>query len=297
LAPVRTKGIIPADQPKGEPAIETGDAYVTPGYFDVLGVPVVAGRDFGPEDQPGSPLVAIVSERAGRALWPDGNAVGRSLLQFGDRAFTVIGVVADTQYESLTGEDPGFVFYSALQETVVGKMHVLARATDAPDPIGAITSAISAAGSDVAVMDRRPLNDQVASVLAPQRFGSVLLVWFGALALLIAAVGTYASLAFAVVRRRPELRIRIALGAGASDVLRVLLARALGTVAVGLGVGAGLSMLAARGVERFLFGITPLDGPAFIGALAVLGAGLVLVSLLPARRALRIDAASVMRDR
>jgi ABC-type antimicrobial peptide transport system permease subunit len=245
---------------------------------------------------PSRPLVAVLNEAAARALWPGERAVGRRVLDNLERAYTVIGVVANTSYATLSDRDLPMVFMSVLQESVAGRVSVIAR-TDADEAgLTALRAAIREADPGLAIVDERRVEAQVAQLLAPQRFGAMLLSVSGAVALVIAAIGLYASLAHATARRRPEIGIRLALGARPAALVRLVFARAAFTVTLGAVAGLALALLAARTLERFLVGITPVDPPALTIAVAVFGVVMLLAALIPARRIIRTDPVAVMRE-
>jgi predicted permease len=294
-APTLASPLTAADAPGQAEPVRATRSFISPGYFRTLGVPIVAGRTFTAEDRPGSPRVAIVNEAAARALSPDGQAVGRRFLELTEREYTIVGVARDTAVETLTDLGTPHVYYAILQEVVSGKVHVLARAAEPTRAAGAIREAGAAAGPEVAVVDARPLTDQIGGLLMPQRFGSVLLGFFGALAAAIAAIGIYATVAAAVADRRAEIGIRIALGAARRDVYCLVAGRSSLAALAGVGLGLAVAGFAAHLVERFLFGTQPVDPAAFAGATAPLLALAGLASWLAARRALRIPPIHAIR--
>jgi predicted permease len=293
-SPTLAYGVTPANG-ASQAEVRATRSFISPGYFRTLGVPLVAGRDFTTDDRPGSTLVAVINESAARALFPNGQAVGRRVLNLGEREYTVIGVVADTAVETLTDLGTPQFYYAMLQEVVSGKVRVLSRAGDPSGAIASIRGAVATAGPDVAVVDTGRLTDQMDDILMPQRFGSMLLGFFGALAAVIAAIGIYATVAAAVTARRAEIGIRLALGAAHRDVFRLVAGRSSLAAIGGAFVGLGVAGLTARVVQRFLFRTEPVDLPAFAGATVPLLLLAGLAAWLAARRALRIPPVHAIR--
>jgi putative ABC transport system permease protein len=285
-----------------EPA-RTGSAsfrVASEGYFRAMGIPLVRGRLFDARDTRDAPHAALVSESLARARWPGEDPVGK-LIQFGNmdgdlRPFTVVGVVGDVRDERLDAP-PAPTLYGCSRQRLrsAGRFHV----------------AVSGAGGSAALTQAaRPLLRELTPELPPRlrtvesllagslterRFSLLLLGTFGAVALLLAVLGLYGVVSYAVAERTREFGIRFALGASEGTVLRLVLRQA----AVLAGLGLLLGALAAAGLSRVLaglvYGVGALDPLAFAGVAGLLLAVALLASLLPARRAARVDPMTVLR--
>ncbi len=273
---------------------------VVPGYFRTTGVRIVLGRPFTVDDRAGAPLVAIVNQTMARLVWPGQNPIGKCL-EFVTRTApcaTVVGVAADAHREGII-EDPSLQYYVPLAQepNQLTPRSLIIRAT----PGGAVA---------VAALTRRVLTQTLlsgqdarvttmAETLAPElrswRLGATLFTAFGLLALLVAAVGIYAVVAYTFAQRTHEMGVRIALGAQARDVFPLVLREGLAIVAVGVGIGILLTLALARLVASLLYGVSARDPLTLIGAALVLLVIAGAASLLPALRASRVDPMEVLR--
>ncbi|HEU4628988.1 MAG TPA: ABC transporter permease [Gemmatimonadaceae bacterium] len=289
-----------ATGPDGKPVKMTaGVVSVTPGYFATLGVPLRAGRDFTAADDEDAPDVAILNESAARAFFGDAPAVGGQLTMWGDARYTVVGVVRDTKYESVRDEAVPSVFRPLAQESGIGGVSIIARAADperAPAVLAALREAVRAADPSVPLRDARLVARQIDAVLMPQRFGATLLSIFALVALAISAVGIHGTVAYTVSQRTTEIGIRGALGAQRGDILRLVLRRTAVALVLGALTGGALALAGTRAVAHFLYGVAPTDTVAFAAALGVLVVTGLVVAIVPARRATRIDPVRAMRS-
>jgi predicted permease len=276
--------------------------FVTPGWFTTYGTPMVAGRDFTERDKAGSPPVAVVNEAFVNKYMKGTSPLGRTVTPSSrpDRPgvpMEIIGVVRNAVYRSVREPAPPTMY------------RPLAQADDFPPFLSVSVTAKSGSPSllmrsiveAVAQVDRdlsltfRPLTEQVNGALAQERVVALLSGFFGLLALVLAAIGLYGVTSYAVTRRRTEIGIRMALGADATGVVRLVLRRVALLVATGIAIGAGISLWAARFVGTLVYGLEARDPLTLIGAAAVLGCIGALAGWLPARRAARIDPAEVLR--
>ena len=270
---------------------------VGPDFFRTLGVSLVGGRDFDARDRQGAPLVAIVNETMAGRYWPDGTALGRRIL-LGREEVTVIGVARDARYASLDESPAPHLYYPIAQEPgrLTDNVIVFARALGSPSALVPVLRAEAAAiDGSVPVLTAATFDDVTAQMLLPQRVAAIALGMFGTLTLLLSAIGVYGVMAYLVAQRTRELGIRMALGASASEVLRLVLGRSMVLIAAGMTLGVAIALAAARVTAGFLFGVTPSDPWAFgIGAL-VLGVAALAASILPAGRATRIPPTVALR--
>jgi predicted permease len=280
---------------------------VSPGFFTTFGTTLVAGRDLTDRDRAGTPRVAIVNEAFARKFTDGASPIGRTLTVYPHTErtlgpFTIVGVVRDAVYASLRAPVPA-TFYLPLAQfdflTALGIRSInLSVRAKGGDPM-LLTKSVSAAVATVdpqIALTFRPLGEQVASALTQERLIAVLSGCFGALALLLAGLGLYGVTAHAVASRRIEIGIRMALGAPATRVVRLVLARTTRLVAVGVVAGAGISWWASRFVATLIYGLEPRDLLTLAGSIAVLAMVAVLAAWWPARSAVRTDPAVVLRE-
>ena len=287
-------------QPK--PTLFAGTPKIEPGYFKTMGIPLLAGREFTPQDSAAAMKVAIVSERIVRECFPGGpgQALGRRVrvnVIDSSEWLTVVGVVADIRQMSLE-RDVQPMIYVPFQQDHSGFLRFVAFVARTSTPgsvVEGIRAEIRRAAPDLPIQSTVTMDEAVAASVAQPRFRMVLLGLFAMTATLIATCGLYGLMAYAVTQRRREIGVRMALGADRRDVLRLVLARALRIVAAGLIVGLAGAAGVTRVLQRFLFGVTPTDPIAFtIVTLLLMAVGL-MAAWLPARRATRIDPCAALR--
>jgi predicted permease len=273
---------------------------VEPGYFRTLRIPLVAGRDFTEGDRAGAPDAAIVNEAAARRIWPDGSALGRTLLQDDAppgapprvRALTVVGVARDGKYRFLDEPSRPFIWVPFRQQ-YLPRVTVVVRGREGRRVAGAVRAA---AGPDVPILRAQRLEDSVSAALLPQRIAGGAAGALGVVGLLLAAIGVYGVTAYAVTRRTREIAIRIALGAAPRGVVRMVLGKSLALAATGIAIGLGLAGAVGGLVKALLFGVPPLDPGTFgtVAALFFLVAG--AASAAPAVRAAGIHPLDALRS-
>ncbi len=270
---------------------------VSPGYFAASGVPVLKGRNFSDADRPDSPPVMMVSTAFAAKHFPDGDAIGQHVKPGNgrDQWYEIVGVVGDVRQYGLA-EDVSAQMYVPVTQDPFDGMRLVARVTG--DPTGyakAITAAVLEIDDDQPVGQVTTLAEVVADSLATQRFSMLLVLTFAISALVLAAVGLYGTIAYAVSQATQEIGIRKALGAQAGMLLRQVLVGGVRLGAIGLAIGFGLSLMAGRAIQGFLFGVQPYDPIVLIGvALLLLGVAAV-ATLVPAWRASRIDPMVALR--
>jgi predicted permease len=270
---------------------------VGPGYFATVGVPIERGRALGEEDRAGTQPVAVVNQTMAKRFWPGEDPLGKRFKFFGEDApLTVVGVARDAKYNGL-GEDPQPYIYVALGQRWSGTLTLLARTAGDPEPV------LTTVQREVRALDKRLPLARVATVgqmidqgLWAPRMGASLLGIFGLLALILAAVGIYGVMSFAVAQRAREIGIRMALGARRDDVLALVLRQ--GMTVVGLGLAAGLAV--AFGITRLaaglLFGVSPTDPMAFGLTSLLLATVALAANFVPARRATVVDPVTVLKQ-
>ncbi len=273
--------------------------HVDPRYFDTLGIPVTRGRGFREEDAAGDRRVALVSERAARQLWPGRDALGRRIVDAdaGGAPFEVIGVVRDAHMGQTPFDRPPFVLYAfghRLRWRATLHVH-----TDGPAGAATamVTETIRRRDPTLAILDAGGMDAAVRShpMLAGVRIGAALIGSFGALGLLLAAVGLYGVVSHAVARRRQEFGIRAALGATSAAITRLALGRGLALTTLGLALGAVAAVAATRLTAGFLVDVSPTDPVVFTVTGLVLAGAALLACLVPSRRAAKADPLATLR--
>jgi predicted permease len=271
---------------------------VGPGFFATMEIPLLAGREFRDSDASGAPRVAIVNETMARYFFGDTNPVGRRFGFGRDQAtdIEIVGVVRDVRSLQLRDQAPRFVYVPYRQEPDVTQLTVYLRvAGGSGTSAAAVRQAAQRIDPNLPIFDMKSMAVQVDESLFVERMVAVLATAFGALAALLAALGLYGVMAYAVARRTREIGIRMALGAERSRVLWLVLRE----VAVMAGAGVACGLLAAlyvtRRIESQLFGLSPTDAATLAAAVGLLLAVALLAGFVPARRATAIDPMVALR--
>jgi putative ABC transport system permease protein len=278
----------PEPAPGQEPQALTN--IVTPDYFRTMGIPLHEGRDFADHDDADAPKVVIVNETLARQAWPGESPLGRRLRQQGAADWwSVVGVVGDVKHNRLS-EPPQAQLYTAHYQDPKIFACVVARTTGDPGAAGdLVRKAIWAVDKDQPVWSVASMERVLERVLAPTRFLLFLFGAFAVTALVLAAIGIYGVLSYAVAQRTQEIGIRIALGARAAEVLRLVVGQGMAltllAIVIGLVAAAGLSRL----MRTLLFGVAPGDPATFAAAAIVLALVALVACWVPARRATRVD--------
>jgi predicted permease len=292
----RRRAVLECYEPQPGEDMEFNFNVVGPEYFEVMRVPLVRGRGFVPADQEGAPQVAVVKEAFAARYWPGENPLGKRLTSFSrGTSIEIVGVARDGKYQSLTEAPLPYIYRPFLQEYAEMTVHVrVARDADALLPL--LRSASRAVDGQLPVLRLTSMRSQTAFATFPQRIAATLLGGCAALALLLAAVGLYGVVAYAVSQRTREIGIRMALGASRRAVVRMVLAGSIKVVGGGLALGLVLSLLAGRAAEAFLADVSVADPIALIAAPLVMIVCALVASWLPARRAARIDPKHALRE-
>jgi putative ABC transport system permease protein len=275
--------------------VPLGAAAVGEGYFDALGVRLLAGRFITDEDGPGAPRVAVLTESASRSLLPDGG-VGRTVLHEGERV-QVVGVVEDIRLTPIEFEPVPMIFVSATQRSPYQTDDLMVRTSGDPLlTVPAIRTAVQEFDPRLPITQVERLTERVNTATGPRRFTLWLVVVFSVTALGLALIGIYAVLAEWVARRIPEIGVRMALGASAASVLALVVRHGGAMIGLGLSIGLTGALSLQRVLAQFTFGIAATDPGSFlIATVSVVGAGLC-ACLIPAARAARIDPSIALRQ-
>ncbi|HKG48721.1 MAG TPA: ABC transporter permease [Pyrinomonadaceae bacterium] len=282
----------------GDPAPHADYAFVSADYFKTIRLPILKGRDFQPSDMragnyfaPNS--VAIIDEELAKRFWPNGDALGGGISWSSEGPWaTVVGICATAQLKDLTEQSKGTFYlpsYISLSTLVV-------RTAGDPRPLApAIRDQVLAVDPNQPVYDVKTMAERVAVTLETRRFAVVLLSVFGALALVLAAIGLYGVLAFAVSQRTREIGIHMALGARARDVLLMVIRQGMSLVLVGVVIGVAGAFALTRTIRSLLFEIGPTDSLTFVLVSLLLAAVGFIACYVPARRATKVDPLIALR--
>ena len=280
-------------QPKEDTELNTNT--IGPNYFSTMGIPIVAGRDFDKQDREGSPLVVIVNEELARRYY-GGNAVGKRL-QIGSNVPSreIIGVARTAKYRNLREQPLPFIYIPFSQEYQSG-MTLLVRTKGEPeDVVGSLQNEMRALNKDVPLFSVQTMSERIGGQLSADRMIAVLLSVFGAGALLLAAIGIYGVMGYAVAQRTHEIGIRLALGAEQRDILKLIVGQGMVLIAIGAGIGLAVALAAMQVLKSLLFGVSATDPLTFGSVILVLVGVALLACYLPARRATKVDPLEALR--
>jgi predicted permease len=263
---------------------------VGPDFFSVMGIPLLNGREFRENDNAGAPGVAVVNETFARKYFAGGNPIGKHLT-VSRLVYEIVGVVKDARYDDLREQRKPFVYFAAAQDRNPGPMTFYLRGSAAAD-VRALARRLDPA---LTVDGPRPVEQQILASVFVDRMVATLASTFAVLATVLAAIGLYGVVQWAVARRRREIGIRMALGAEPWSILRMVLADVLRLGAAGIVIAAPLWAMSGRLLETLLFGVTQHDPATLAAALAIVIAVAAAAGFLPAWRASRLDPNSAIR--
>jgi putative ABC transport system permease protein len=299
---IRQQFSLPGQEIEDEGTLPT--AFVTivsEGYFDALGIPLVAGRDFTSQDRPGSPFVAVVNNEMARRYFGEENPLGKRFKmgtpEADDPWFEIVGVVGDTKNRGLQNPTAPEYYVSLRQANgVFNQLFLLVRTDGDPRTIlGSVREVVGSIDPEQPIYSIATLEETFAAGFAAQRSAMQLLAGFAAFALLLAAVGIYGVVSYAVSERTAEIGVRIALGAGQAAVRRLVVRQALVPVAIGAAVGLIMSVGLGVAISGLLFDVGSVDPVTLLGVVVLLFSIALGASYLPARRASRIDPLAALR--
>ncbi|MEX2261639.1 MAG: FtsX-like permease family protein [Bryobacteraceae bacterium] len=271
---------------------------VSPGYFATLGIPLKAGRDFALTDRLDSPGVAIVNEAFVKRFFPNENPLGRKVSVGNPGDLDIVGVVRDSKYGGLDHPIDSTVYISVFQRPDAAwrsTLHIRFRG-DTSVTTASVQALMRSIEPDLPLFAVRTMEAEVDNLLSRERMMALLSALFGALALLIAAIGIYGVLTFAILRRTKEIGIRMALGARPGQMVGQVVMESLRPVALGLVLGAAAALAVGRLSAGLLFGVSERDPAAFTLAAVTLLAAALLAAYLPARRAAKTDPMIALRQ-
>ena len=296
------------DDPQPDHGHAAGFDVVSGRFFHAMGMPITRGRDFEAQDTATSPAVAIVNETMARRMWPGADPIGKRMRLYYDKDrqhwLSIVGVVRDVRYRGRLMDPIPQVFvpsqqnpYKALPYAQAPALALVVRTGSKPaDMIAAVQAAVWTADKDQPVWNLQPMDQVLWEAAAAPRIYMALLGTFAAIALVIATAGIYGLSACAVVRRRQELGIRLALGATPRQIIALVLRHGMLLNLAGAVAGLAGSLALAKVISGFLFGITATDAPTFLAVLLLFAAVAFVATYLPARRAAAIDPGLAFRN-
>jgi putative ABC transport system permease protein len=270
--------------------------FISPSYFQTLGIRLLDGRDFDARDAANAPRVVIINQTLARRLWPQRSAVGQRMKIADEQApYTVVAVAPDLKYRALTEATPPY-YYLPLAQNYMREMTLQLRT--ATEPLGLAATLRQTAreiNPNAFVREISTLDEQLAQALAQPRLTALAAGLLGLLALALAATGLYGVMAYSVTRRTQEIGIRMALGARAADVLRLIVKQGLALTLTGTGIGLLLAFVVTRLLTKLLYGVGATDPATFAGVALLLIAVALVACYLPARRATQVDPLVALR--
>jgi predicted permease len=274
-------------------------ATVSPGYFHVMRIPLLRGRFFSEQDSPSNPNVAIISETLARRYFPNQDPIGRQMgFGFppnGNVSREIVGIVGDVRDVALSQKPGPMMYVPFAQAPLYGGEVVVRSSLSASSVAAAIRQAVHSMDRDLPVTNVESLPDALGQSISRERFRTVLLGSFGAIALVLAAVGIFGVISYSASQRTHEIGIRTALGAQRRDVLRLILGQGAKLALLGLGIGVVLAFLLTRLIASLLYSVSATD-PLTFGAVAIILLGVAVIACyIPARRAVRVDPMVALR--
>jgi predicted permease len=288
---IRVPGVTP---PNGRTDFDVDFAAADTGYFASIGLAIVRGRGITAEDRRGAPSVAVVNEVMAQKFWPGKEPIGQTF-STDSTTYRVVGVTRTTKVRTL-GEAPRPFFFAALAQEFSPLAMVVARTNgDAERTATQMLVALREIDPGIMAIQVKTMQKHLAAMLLPARLGAMAFTLFAGLALALAVLGVYGVVSYAVARRTREVGIRLAVGAQPTALVRLLMREGVSLVIIGTAVGLALGFASAQVLRTLLFGVGAGDPLTFLGAPLVLMAAGAIAAFLPARRASRVDPASVLR--
>ena len=297
---------------EGQPVVSMADQpevdvrLISPGYLSAMHIALLGGRDIDRSDLPGRPGAVLISQSMAKMFWPNANPLGKHLTLYFTRDMprVIVGVVADVKLDALNETRPVPTLYTPLAQlsSPTGEswhsfqMSLAVRTNGDPLNVAPmISNAIRDVDAEVPLLNSRTMDESVSASLSPQRFTMLLLAAFAGTALLLAAAGIYSVMAYMVTRRTREIGVRMALGAAAGHVLKLVIGQGMWTTAIGVVIGVAGSFALTRTMQSLLFGVSTTDPLTLSGVVALLAAVSCLASWIPARRATKVDPLVALR--
>ena len=285
--------------------MDIGLTYVEPKFFETMGISLRLGRDFRQQDDEGAPKVVIINERVASRFFGNQNPIGKRIglgRLSGRPGLEIIGVAKDARYFDLR-QQPPLMAYLPFRQFRLGGARTSAERTllvrtmgDPKNLTATVRREVQTLDKDLPAYNVTTFSDQISESLIQERLIATLSSIFGLVGLLLASMGLYGTVAYAVVRRTNEIGIRMALGARQCDVLWMIMQETLRQAIAGVAFGLPATLATTRLITSMLFGLTPTDLQTILSAMSLLMAVVVCAGYLPARRASRVDPMSALRD-
>ena len=285
---------------------------ISPEFFHALGVPLVRGRVFTERDTAGGPRVLVINAAFAKKYWPDADPIGQHVTiakglgpEFEDPTREVVGVVGDVRDNGLDQPAPPIMYVPAAQMSdalarlgngIVPTTWIVRTSGNQASLTAAIQKEFLAVDALLPISNVRLMEDVIARSIARQNFNMVLLSIFGAIALLLAAIGIYGLMSYSVEQSTHDIGVRLALGAARRDIMSLVVGRGMRLAGLGLAVGVAGAYAAARLLSRMLYGVRPGDPLTFAAVVVALGTVALLACYLPARRATNVDPIVALRQ-
>jgi predicted permease len=290
-------GIVVPGAPAGQREIHVHVHFVSPDYVRTMGIPLVAGRDVQLQDRETSPRVALVNQALAALLAGQGTPVGRQVIygEPGSQPVEIVGLVGDARFSGVRQPAPPTIYVPFRQQRQHRMTYAVRVAGDPTSLVAPIRDAVAAIDPNVPMHAIRTQEEQIDMAFQQERVFAVVASGFGLLALVLACLGIYGTLAYSVTRRSAEIGVRLALGATRASVVRMFLRETLLPMSIGTAVGAAAAVAAGRVVESQLFGVEPGDATTIAATAAALALAALAAAWLPSRRAASIDPAIALR--
>ena len=273
-------------------------APVSSEYLNALDIPLKKGRFFTPLDTSNAPRVVVINETMARRFFPNEDPIGKRLVVMFDKAETreIVGVIGDVLHNGLHAERRPEMFVPHQQSASTYTTFLVRTTTEPSSQMAAVKRAIREVNPNQTFARTATMEELVADSLKERRFNLFLLGLFAAIALLLATIGIYGSISYSTRQRTNEIGLRIALGAQSRDVLRLIVGQGIGLTIIGVAIGLGAAFLLTRALKSFLFGVSPTDPLTFLAISGLLLLTALIASLIPARRATKVDPLVALRN-
>jgi len=292
----------PGAAPQDQNTLLADHRSITPGFFKAMGIPLLAGRDFDDADNAARRRVVIVDESLAQQMWPNESGVGKELNvetihegDFSRATAVVVGVAKHTKYLQLAGNGRPQIYEPYAQSTREIMAFAIRTTGDPQALIGAVRAEVAKFDTNLPLAKVRPMEDYVREARAAARFTMLLALALAGLALALASIGIYGVTSYSVAQRKNEIGIRMALGAQASDILKIVLTQGMSAVCTGVAIGLALSLLVTPMLSSLLFGVRSTDVLTFVAVALFLSAVGLLACCIPAWRAMRVDPIVALR--